>query len=152
MSIQSARGRKGDSVEAKPLPAKPEEVRYSIVCLYGAAFISVCFLLLNGEVQWYEDTKEMFSMMRLALAHMAVSAVADAGLAYAMSRFMRWTRPVVMVCTAISLVINVMTFQDLVILSPGFSICRNLTLLMELCAVLLLMRKASKNWFQELAK
>ncbi|MDO5536112.1 MAG: hypothetical protein Q4F72_01075 [Desulfovibrionaceae bacterium] len=153
MSIQSARSRKSGSEETRlPMPEKPEEVRYSIACLYGAAFISICFLIMNGDVQWYEDKSNSFSMMRVALLHMGVSAVVDAGTAFALSRFLSWARPVLMVCTGIGLIFHIMTFGSLVVLSPGFLISRMLTLFMELGAVFLLLRGASRNWFASLAE
>ncbi len=152
MSMQRARSRKTGAEERAGLcPQKPEEVRYCIVCLYAAAFIGACFLILNGEVQWHEGHEEALIKMRVALAHMAVGALADAGLAYAISRCRTWARPLLFVCVGTGLIFHALTMADVLALSPGLFLSRLLTLLMELGAIALSLRRPSRQWFARLS-
>ncbi len=136
----------------KSLPQKPESVRMGIVCLYGAAFISACFLILNGQVQWHEEKTEALTLVRIALLHMGFSAVQDAGLGFIISRCLPWSRWVLVACTGISLVFHAATFAQVAAVSPGFCISRLLVLFMEIGAVALCFGQASRGWFASLSK
>ena len=136
----------------KSLPQKPESVRMGIVCLYGAAFISACFLILNGQVQWHEEKTEALTLVRIALLHMGFSAVQDAGIGFAISRGLPWARWALAVCVGISLVFHAATFPQTAAASPGFCISRLLVLFMEIGAVALCFGQASRGWFASLSK
>ncbi len=152
MSIQSARSRKGAEPGKPVWPPKPEEVRYGIVCLYGAAFISLCFLIMNGDVQWQESAEQGLVMMQAALVHMIVCFAVDAGTGFALSRHRGWARPVLMICVGAGLAVHALAFQDLILHSPGLFITRILSLFMEVAAILFLLRPRAKAWFAALPR
>ncbi len=152
MSIQSARGRR-EAAETGPVyPPKPEEVRYGIVSLYGAAFIGLCFLIVNGDVQWDEGASQGLTMLQAALVHMGIAVAADAGLGFALSRHRAWAKPALMVCVGAGLAVHFLAMQELILYSPGLFIARVLILLMEIGAILLLMRPRAREWFAALPR
>ncbi len=151
MSIQSAKKRPLPEKEEAKVPApRPESVRMSIVCLYGAAFISACFLILNGQVQWYEGNTPSLSPQHIALVHMGFSALADAAAGFLLSRCFSWSRIVLFVLAGTSLLVHAMTFSPVAALSPGFCISRLLALLMEAGAVILCLVPSARAWFTSL--
>ncbi len=151
MSSQSVKKRPVQEKETAKTPApKPESVRMSIVCLYGAAFISACFLILNGQVQWHEDKSAAFTLQHAALVHMGVSVLADAAAGFLISRCFAFGRILLFVVAVISLAVHAVTFPHVVVLSPGFCICRLLALLMEAGAVILCLVPSARAWFATL--
>ncbi len=152
MSSQSVKKRAVQEKEAAKVPApRPESVRMSIVCLYGAAFISACFLILNGQVQWHEDKSAAFSLQHAALVHMGLSVLADALAGFLISRCYAWGRILLFVLAVVSLAVHAVTFPHVVAISPGFCICRLLALLMEISAVILCLLPSARSWFASLA-
>ncbi len=152
MSRQSVKKRPLPEKEETMVPApKPESVRMSIVCLYGAAFVSACFLLLNGQVQWYEEKSTQLSLQHVALMHMGFCAVADAAAGFLISRCFSWSRILLFVLAGSSLLIHAMTFSHVAALSPGFCISRILALFMEIGAVILCLVPSARTWFASLA-
>ncbi len=152
MSIQSVKKRPVPEKEEAKVPApKPESVRMSIVCLYGAAFVSACFLILNGQVQWYEEKSTELSLQHAALVHMGFCALADAAAGFLISRCFSWSRIVLFVLAGTSLLVHVMTFSHVAALSPGFCISRLLALFMEAGAVILCLVPSARAWFASLA-
>ncbi len=151
MSRQSVKKRPLPEKEEAKVPApKPESVRMSIVCLYGAAFVSACFLLLNGQVQWYEEKSMQLSLQHVALMHMGFCAVADAAAGFLISRCFSWSRILLFVLAGSSLLIHAMTFSHVAALSPGFCISRILALFMEIGAVILCLVPSARTWFASL--
>ncbi len=152
MSIQSAKKRSLPQKEEAGVTApRPESVRMGIVCLYGAAFISACFLILNGQVQWHEEKDVSLSPQHLALVHMGFCALADAAAGFLVSRCFSWSRILVFVLAGTSLLVHVMTFSPVAALSPGFCISRLLALFMEIGAAILCLVPSARAWFASLA-
>ncbi len=131
-------------------PQKPDAVRYAIVSLYGAACINLSFLIMNGDVQWFEHAGEPFSMLRLALLHMAGMCVIDAGCGWAISRYKGWAGVLFMICFCVGIPFHMFTMRECIIHSPGLFIIRIMTLLMELAAIFLLLRPQARTWFAAL--
>ncbi len=155
-SVQKARsrsGRSGDGEAPKgrdPLPDKPEETRYGIVFLYGAACIALSFLVLTGESSWYQAQAEGLSGVALALGHMLLAGVTDALLAFALSRGVTAARTALWLCFGAGLVVHALSLGEVIGFSPGLFICRVLATLMELSAIVLFQRRPSRDWFAAL--
>ncbi len=147
-----ARRRQEAETAASALPEKPEQVRYAVVCLYASSCITLIFLILCGEAQFYGAQREGLRLVAAAMAYGALSCLLDGLTGFVMSRGLSWTRYPVFCSAMASLAVAAVTISEVVVFSPSLFVCRTLALLLELCAVWLVTRPVSAAWFDSLAK